>query len=107
MEIVSPDADALVAHFTHVHVVVFGEPDADLGRARIAKLDGEALVGIRKPLAVHETPIVRTYLGVPNIDSAVKGAEMRDDRVRPAEGGGRGTFAILIQGGVQLGLWQP
>jgi hypothetical protein len=33
------------------------------------------LVGIRKPLAAHEQPIVRTYLAVENIQQAVKKAE--------------------------------
>jgi predicted enzyme related to lactoylglutathione lyase len=32
-------------------------------------------VGIRKPLAVHEQPIVRNYLAVEDIQRAVKKAE--------------------------------
>jgi hypothetical protein len=65
-------------------------------------------VGIRKPLAAHEQPIVRTYLEVDDIQRAVKEAEESGAIVAypPTLQGRRGTFAIVIQGDVQHGLWQ-
>jgi predicted enzyme related to lactoylglutathione lyase len=108
LEIVSGDADALVELYERVHGVTFGAPDPDLGQARVATLAGGALVGIRKPLAAHEQPIVRTYLAVADIQDAVEQAEASGAIVAyaPTRQGERGTFAILIHGGVQHGLWQ-
>jgi predicted enzyme related to lactoylglutathione lyase len=65
-------------------------------------------VGIRKPLAAHEQPIVRTYLAVEDIQRAVKKAEDSGAIVAypPTQQGQRGTFAIVIHGDVQHGLWQ-
>jgi predicted enzyme related to lactoylglutathione lyase len=66
------------------------------------------LVGIRKPLAAHEQPIMRSYLAVEDIQEAVKKAEAHGAAVAypPTRQGRRGTFAIVIQSGVQHGLWQ-
>jgi predicted enzyme related to lactoylglutathione lyase len=65
-------------------------------------------VGIREPLAAHEQPIIRTYLAVENIEQAVKDAEESGAVIAypPTRQGQRGAFAIVIQGGVQHGLWQ-
>ena len=65
-------------------------------------------MGIRKPLAAHEQPIIRTYLAVDDIQQAVKKAEDYGAMIAypPTRQGQRGTFAIVIQGGVQHGLWQ-
>ena len=44
-----------------------------------------------------------------NIEAAVKEAgenRARKSQCQPMEIPGRGSFAIYIQGGVQLGLWQ-
>ncbi len=91
-----------------MHGLSFGPPDPDLGEARVATLADGTLVGIRKPLAAHEQPIMRTYLAVEDIEQAVKKAEEHGATVAypPTRQGQRGTFAILFQGGVQLGLWQ-
>jgi predicted enzyme related to lactoylglutathione lyase len=66
------------------------------------------LVGIRRPLAAHEQPIMRTYLGVEDIEQAVRKAEAAGAAIAypPTRQGQRGTFAIVIHGGVQHGLWQ-
>jgi predicted enzyme related to lactoylglutathione lyase len=108
LEIVSDDADSLVALYERMYGFSFGPPDSDLGEARVATRADGTLVGIRKPLAAHEQPIVRIYLAVEDIQQALKQAE--DSGALVAYGatrqGERGVFAIVIQGGVQHGLWQ-
>jgi predicted enzyme related to lactoylglutathione lyase len=108
LEIVSNDVDALTALYRRMHGLSFGPPDPDLGQARVAAQADGTLVGIREPLAAHEQPIVRTYLAVEDIQQAVKGAEESGAVVAypPTRQGKRGTFAIVIQGDVQHGLWQ-
>ena len=108
LEIVSDDVDTLTELYRRVHGLSFSPPDADLGQARVATRADGTLVGIRKPLAAHEEPIVRTYLAVDDIARAVAEAEKSGAVVAypPTRQGARGTFAILIQGGVQHGLWQ-
>src|SRR5688572_22381422 len=108
LEIVSNDVDSLTALYQRIHGLSFGPPDADLGEARVATRADGTLVGIRKPLAAHEQPIVRTYLAVEDIRHAVKKAEDSGATIAypPTRQGPRGTFAIVIQGDVQHGLWQ-
>jgi predicted enzyme related to lactoylglutathione lyase len=108
LEIVSNDVDALAALYERMHGLSFGSPDPDLGQARVATRGDGTLVGIRKPLAAHEEPVVRTYLAVDDIRQAVKNAEGAGAIVAypPTRQGQRGTFAIVIHGGVQHGLWQ-
>jgi len=55
-----------------------------------------------------ETPVVRPYFLVHDIVKAVgapaqSGAEIA---MQPTEIPGSGKFAILIQGGIESGLWQ-
>jgi predicted enzyme related to lactoylglutathione lyase len=108
LEIVSDDVDTLTALYQGMHGLSFGPPDADLGEARVATGADGTLVGIRKPLAAHEQPIMRTYLAVEDIQQAVKKAEEHGAMVAysATRQGKRGTFAIVIQGDVQHGLWQ-
>ncbi|HEX6836457.1 MAG TPA: VOC family protein [Polyangia bacterium] len=108
LEIVSDDADALTALYQRVHGLSFSAPDPDLGQARVASRADGTLVGIRKPLAAHEHPIMRAYLAVDDIERAVKQAADQGATVAypPTRQGNRGTFAIVIEGGVQHGLWQ-
>jgi predicted enzyme related to lactoylglutathione lyase len=108
LEIVSNDVDTLAGLYERVHGLSFGPPDPDLGQARVATRADGTLVGIRKPLAAHEQPIVRTYLAVDDIQQAAKEAEHHGAIVAypPTRQGQRGTFAIVIQGDVQHGLWQ-
>jgi predicted enzyme related to lactoylglutathione lyase len=65
-------------------------------------------VGIRKSLAAHEQPIIRTYLTVEDIQQAVNKAEDSGATIAypPTRQGTRGTFAIAIHGDVEHGLWQ-
>ena len=108
LEIVSDDVDTLTALYQRLHGLSFGDPDPDLWEDRVATAPDGTLVGIRRPLAAHEQPIVRTYLGVEDIQHAVKQAEDVGALIAypPTRQGQRGTFAIIIQGGVQHGLWQ-
>ena len=108
LEIVSNDVDTLTALYQRLHGLSFGPPDADLGQARVATRSDGTLVGIRKPLAAHEQPIMRSYLEVEDIRQAVKKAEHSGATIAypPTQQGLRGTFAIVIQGDVQHGLWQ-
>ncbi len=108
LEIVSNDVDTLTGLYQHMQGLSFGPPDPDLGQARVATRADGTLVGIRKPMAAHEQPIMRSYVAVENIQHAVKKAEEHGATVAypPTRQGQRGTFAIVIQGDVQHGLWQ-
>ncbi len=108
-EIVSNDVDTLTGLYQRLHGLSFGPPDPDLGQARVATQADRTLVGIRKPLAAHERPITRTYLAVENIQQAVKAAEEAGATIAypPTRQGNQGTFAIVIHGDVEHGLWQP
>lgn len=109
LEIVTPDVDATCALYESVHGLSFGPKDADLGGARAARKPDGTVVGVRAPLAAHESPIVRAYLAVDDIQEAVKGAQQRGATIAypPTKQGEHGTFAIVIQDDVQHGLWQP
>jgi predicted enzyme related to lactoylglutathione lyase len=108
LEIVSNEVDALIGLYQRIHGLSFGPPDPDLGQACVATRADGTLVGIRKPLAAHEQPIMRTYLEAEDIQEAVKKAEESGAIIAypPTRQGQRGTFAIVIQGDVQHGLWQ-
>ncbi len=108
LEIVSNDADAVIALYQRMHGLSFGPEDPNLGQARVATRADGTLVGVRKPLAAHEHPILRTYLAVDDIEQAVKRAAAAGATVAypPTRQGDRGTFAIVIAGGVEHGLWQ-
>jgi hypothetical protein len=108
LEIVSNDVDVLVGLYEHVHGLSFGPPDPDLGEARVATQSDGTVVGIRKPLAAHEQPIIRGYLEVEDIQQATKKAEESGATIAypPTRQGDHGSFAIVIQGGVEHGLWK-
>ncbi|MEM6260366.1 MAG: hydroxylase [Planctomycetota bacterium] len=108
LEIVSPEADALCDQYAAVHGLAFGEPDPSLGNARTAKLDGGGMIGIRGPMRDTETPVIRPYLLVEDIEASVKTAAEAGAKVAlpPMPIPGHGTCAIVIQGGIECGLWQ-
>ena len=91
-----------------MHGLSFGPPDPDLGHARVATQADGTLVGIRNPLAAHEQPIMRAYLAVEDIEQAIKKAEESGATIAypPTRQGNHGTFAIVIQGDAEHGLWQ-
>jgi predicted enzyme related to lactoylglutathione lyase len=108
LEIVTKDVDAVCATYARLHKVTFGKADAALGGARTAALPDGGMLGVRAPMRETEDPVVRPYLLVDDIESAVKavvdsGAEIAHP---PLNIPGHGTFAIFIQGGIQHGLWQ-
>lgn len=108
MEIVSSDVETQCAALEKVHGLSFGPPVADLGQARVAEAPDGSLVGVRAPLAAHESPIVRTYVQVDDIANAVQEAEAAGAMIAypPTQQGDTGTWAIYILGDVQIGLWQ-
>ena len=108
LEIVTPDVDAVCAAYERVHGVSFGAPEPGLGNARTAALQSGGMIGVRAPMHESETPVVRPYLLVDDIQAAVEavaasGAEIAHP---PLELPGYGTFAVYIQGGNHHGLWQ-
>jgi predicted enzyme related to lactoylglutathione lyase len=108
LEIVSNDVDAVCAVYERAHGLSFAPEDPDLGQARVAGRPDGSLLGVRKPMAGHEQPTMRTYVEVADIKRAVEQAEAAGATVAypPTRQGERGTFAILIQGEVEHGLWQ-
>ena len=108
LEIVSKDMDALTELYQRMHGLSFDPPDPDLGHARVAPQADGSLVGIRKPLAEHEQPIMRTYIAVEDIEQAVREAEESGAMIAypPNRQGNQGTFAIVIKGDLEHGLWQ-
>lgn len=108
LEIVTPDVDALCNQYSTIHGITFSEPVAEYGNARTAKLEGGGLIGIRGPLRETETPVVRPYTLVENLEESVSaaadaGAEIA---IQSMEIPGQGTIAVVIHGGIECGLWQ-
>ena len=108
LEIVTPDAEATCAAYEQLHGVSFSEPEAGLGGARTAAWAEGGLLGVRAPMHEGEAPVVRPYLLVSDIATALEGAVAAGGEIAhpPLEIPGRGTFAIYIQGGIHHGLWQ-
>ena len=63
------------------------------------------MLGIRAPLRDTEGPVVRPYVLVEEIDAAVAAAAEAGAEIA-MELPGYGQFAIVIQGGIESGLWQ-
>ena len=108
LEIVTPDVDAVCATYAQLYGVSFSDPNAGLGNARTAPLPGGGQMGVRAPMHETETPVVRPYLLVDDIDAAAAAAVEQGAEIAhpPMELPGHGTFAIYIQGGIHHGLWQ-
>lgn len=108
LEIVTPDVDATCRVLAALHGVSFSAPVAELGAARIAqRVDGGRL-GVRAPMGAAETPIVRPYMLVDDIDAASARAEEAGAvfAMPKTEIPGHGKFAIYLLGGVQHALWE-
>ena len=108
LEIVTPDVNDICAHYSKVHGVTFSDRDPNLGGARTAKLTGGGLLGVRGPLRDTETPVVRPYVLVDDIAASVAAAADAGAEIAlpPMKLPGHGTCAIVIQGGIECGLWQ-
>lgn len=108
LEIVTPEMDETCAMLEAVHGVAFGEPIAELGNARTARLSDGGTISVRAPMRADEAPVVRPYLLVEDIAAAVEAAEAAGAQIAmpPMELPGQGTFAIYLLGGIDHGLWQ-
>lgn len=108
LELVTPDVDATVRSLEALHGVHFSEPVATLGGARTAPLAGGGRLGVRAPMHAAETPVVRPYLLVPDLDAAAKTATERGATlaVEPTPLPELGAFSIYLRGGLELGLWK-
>ena len=108
LEIVTPDVDAMCGTLEEMHGVSFGSPVAEFGNARTAALEGGGLIGVRAPMREDEAPVVRPYILVDDIESAVEAARAAGAEIAmpPMPIPERGKFAIYIQGGIQHGLWE-
>jgi len=108
LEIVTENVEETCAALAALHGVTFGEPEAMLGHARVATMKDGGRIGVRAPMAEHETPIVRPYILVEDIEAAISAAEAAgaEFAMKATEMPGYGTFAIYFLGGVQYGLWQ-
>ena len=108
LEIVTPDVEAACALYASMYRVTFGEAEPYLGGARTAKLDNGGMLGVRAPMRDTEQPVVRPYVLVEDIKASVEAAATSGAEIamEPMEIPGYGQFAIVIQGGIDLGLWQ-
>ena len=108
LEIVTADVNAACALYSQMYGVTFGEADQKLGGARTANLAGGGKLGIRAPLRDTEKPVVRPYVLVRDIKASVAAAAKSGAEIAmpPTEIAGHGQFAIVIQGGIESGLWQ-
>ena len=108
LEIVTSDVEATCKILAQNHGVVFSEPVPELGNARLADLSGGGRVGVRAPMADHETPTVRPYMLVDDIEAAIASAQAEgaEFAMLATAVPGQGTFAIYMLGGIQHGLWQ-
>jgi uncharacterized protein len=109
LEIVTLDVDGMCGFYTRTVGLQFNVPDENLGGARVVRLPGGSLLGVRAPLRADEGPLWRIYLRVDDLDTAVgaardAGAEIAIERM--PLGGGHGEIAIVLYGGVEHGFWQ-
>ena len=108
LEFVCVDVDAQCAALQASHGLTFGSPVTEMGGARIAASEDGTSVGVRAPLADHEQPIIRPYLAVDDVASALSQAEANGAVIAypPTQQGDTGTWAIYLLGDLQVGLWQ-
>lgn len=108
LEIVTKDVDATCDALGALQGVSFGDPIPELGHARTATLHNAGRIGVRAPMRETEDPLVRPYLLVGDIGTAVAAAQAAGAELAlpPTEIPGQGKIAIYILGGIQHGLWQ-
>jgi len=98
LEIVTPDIESVCKAYELAQNVKFGAPDEMLGGAKVCELSDGSIIGVRAPLRENETPVVRPYYLVDDIEKAVskvvgQGAEIA---VPPLEIPHKGKFAMYI-----------
>ena len=108
LEIVTTEVDKTIATLSEHHSVTFSEPVAELGFGRVASLAGGGRISVRAPIGDQETPVVRPYLLVDDIEVAIASAEANGAQfaMYATEIPDQGTFAIYFLGGIQHGLWE-
>lgn len=108
LEIVATDPDAVCAALSASTGALFGAAVEALGNARVAPAPDGGMIGVRAPMHASESPVVRPYWRVADIQAALDEATAAGAQVlHPAcELPELGTFAIFSQGGTQHGLWQ-
>lgn len=107
LEIVTSDVEAAC----HLYGTAYGwhfTAIAELGNAFVATQPNGSRCGIRAPMHEQEKPIVRTYLRVTDIETAVQTAAQLGAKIAlaPVEISGHGKVAIYLHGGMELGLCQ-
>ncbi|ESP92580.1 VOC family protein [Pseudoalteromonas luteoviolacea] len=108
LEIVSVDVESVISAYEDTYKVKFGEAEELLGGAQTCILSDGSIVGVRGPLRDTETPTVRPYWLVDDIEQAVQSAQSNGAEIAlpPLEIPGKGKFAIYILGSIEHGLWQ-
>ncbi len=108
LEIVTTEVDKTIATLSEHHGVSFSDPIAELGFGRVASLAGGGRISVRAPIGDQETPVVRPYLLVDDIEAAIATAEAKGAQfaMYATEIPDQGTFAIYFLGGIQHGLWE-
>jgi predicted enzyme related to lactoylglutathione lyase len=108
LEIVTSDVDAMLHLYREAYGWQFDAKGPEWGNSFVSKLPDGSLCGLRAPLHDQETPTVRTYLRVLDIEAAVLEAERLGAQIAlgPMEIAGQGKIAIYLHGGIEQGLWQ-
>lgn len=108
LEIVTPTVQDTCALLAETHGIEFSDPIPELGNARTADLADGGRIGVRAPLRKSESPVVRPYVLVDDIQGAVDAAKAAGAEIAipPLTIPGQGTFSIYILGGIEHGLWQ-
>ncbi|MDT0593226.1 VOC family protein [Glaciecola petra] len=108
LEIVTPDVNDMVSSYAESLDISFSEPVLSLGGAYTAALSTGGMIGIRAPMHESEEPVTRPYSLVDDIELSVASAVKTGAIVAlpPTDISGYGKCAVLMQGGVQIGLWQ-
>ncbi|ALO42324.1 Putative hydroxylase [Pseudoalteromonas phenolica] len=108
LEIVTPDVEAVCKAYEHSQNASFSQPDEMLGGAKTSLLQDGSILGVRGPLRENETPVVRPYYLVDDIEAAVQHVEAQGAEIAmtPMEISEKGKFAIYIIGGIEQGFWE-
>ena len=108
LEIVTPDVEAARRLYSATFGWHFQAPAPELGNAVVAALPGGSLCGIRAPMHVQETPVVRPYVRVADLEAATRNAERSGATIllESMDLAGWGRISIVELGGIQQGLWQ-
>lgn len=108
LEIVTPDVEGARRLYSTAFGWRFEAAVPELGNACVAPLPGGSLCGIRAPLHPTETPVVRTYIRVADLETATREAERLGATIllESMDLAGWGTISIYEIGGIQQGVWQ-